>query len=84
LTLSYPLQIGNYSNLTELLDDRYKVSNIGEFLFDDFIFLKTLKDSLADELKVNNDWGQPKRFLMETLIDTLENICDHLDRTKKR
>ncbi|APZ47317.1 hypothetical protein BW723_13940 [Polaribacter reichenbachii] len=68
-------------NLNEVLKDRYKSVNIGEFLFDDFEILDDLKNRLTEKSKSLKI--QPQKFLIEELLRTLEEICEHLEKTKK-
>ncbi len=69
-------------NFTELLKNRYTSINIGEFLFVDYDYLKTLKE-MFEQLLLNSQQEQPRKFLIETLIKDLEEICDKLLTTKK-
>lgn len=69
-------------NFTELLIDRYKSMNIGEFLFVDYDCLKELKEKLETYISTNKQ-GQPREFLITTLIKALEDNCNHLFATKK-
>jgi hypothetical protein len=71
-------------NFTELLNDRYSSSNIGEFLYEDFLFLTTLQNDLDLHIKNSENEHQPKKYLIKTLHETLQSICIHLDDTKKK
>jgi len=71
-------------NFTELLGHRYKLSNIGEFLFEDTACLKSLKDSLATYLDQSENIQQPRKFLYATLHDKLMLTIEHLNDTRKK
>lgn len=43
--------------------------------------MKTFHVSLSDKNFENS--GQQRKFLLETLIKTLKEICTHLENTKK-
>jgi hypothetical protein len=69
-------------NFTELLIDRYKSMNIGEFLFVDYDCLKELKEKLEIYISTNKQ-GQPRDFLFVTLISALVDNCNRLLATRK-
>lgn len=68
---------------TELLRDRYKSVNIGEFLLEDIECLTTLKSDLEDYVHKKSNLKQPKKYLLISLVEALKSICAHLDKTKK-
>jgi len=71
-------------NFTELLESRYRSNNIGEFLYEDFDSLTNLHYNLDKFIKTIDVLQEPKRFLLITLLDTLNKICTHLELTKKK
>ncbi|MDY3319879.1 P-loop NTPase fold protein [Riemerella anatipestifer] len=86
LLLDTILKISNKQlfNFTELLQHRYEISNIGEFLFEDTDCLNKLKTSLSDYLDKNENIGQPRKFLLATLETTLILTIQHLNDTRKK
>jgi hypothetical protein len=71
-------------NFTELLKERYKSINIGEFLYGDFSFLKALIKDLDKYIRSIDNSQQPRKFLFSVLIDAIKTICKHLDETKRK
>jgi hypothetical protein len=70
-------------NFTELLNHRYEISNIGEFLYEDLTCLTKLKENLTEYLDTNSDIQQPRKFLFSSLETVLQVACVHLEQTKK-
>ncbi|MCD8403834.1 P-loop NTPase fold protein [Tenacibaculum finnmarkense] len=68
-------------NFNDVLKQRYESVNIGQYLFDDFEILNDLKNKLTE--KSSSFKIQPQKFLIEELLKTLEEICTHLNNTKK-
>ena len=71
-------------NFTELMKNRYRSVNIGEFLFEDTEFLSKINKDLSNYLNENNNIGQLKKFLLATLENTLTKIIEHLNNTRKK
>ncbi|TCZ68342.1 P-loop NTPase fold protein [Flaviaesturariibacter aridisoli] len=69
-------------NFTELLNNRYSSVNIGEFLFEDHDPLLMLKEKLETYLSSIGE-DQPHKFLIESLIQIINEICDKLVLTRK-
>ena len=70
-------------NFTELLNDRYKPTNIKEFLSEERNTLLKLYENLKSFLNANeNKMQQPRKFLFITLEMKLLIICDRLDSSK--
>ncbi|UXX78386.1 KAP family NTPase [Reichenbachiella carrageenanivorans] len=71
-------------NFTELLQDRYKSNNIGEFLYEDFDPLSELRRKLETYLNESEESLKPLRlFLFSNLEVGLAIILDKLNTTKK-
>jgi len=71
-------------NFTELLEKRYKIDRIGEFLFEDTICLTKLKVNFSEYLKESEDIQQPRKFLNLTLESTLNFAIQKLIDTQKK
>jgi hypothetical protein len=80
------LQISNSQifYFTERLRYRYKIGNIGEFLFEDNICLGRLKDNLSLYLDQQADIKQLRKYLYSTLETLLLSILQHLNNTRKK
>jgi hypothetical protein len=70
-------------NFTELIFQRYNISNIGEYLFEDINCLIKLKGELSNYLSTIDDIEQLRRYLLSTLLQNLNLIINHLNKTKK-
>lgn len=70
-------------NFTELLNHRFEISNIGEFLYEDLTCLTKLNENLTEYLNKNPDIQQPRKFLYSSLETILQVACVHLEQTKK-
>ena len=72
------------SNFIQRLERRYNSSNIGVFLYEDTECLKTLHDSLKEYLATNQNMMKLRTFLIQSLINTLDEKCKHLEKTKNK
>jgi hypothetical protein len=70
------------SNLVQRLERRYNSSNIGQYLYEDFEYLKTLRESLEEFLERTENIAKLRSFLLKSLINALDKICNHLESTK--
>ena len=70
-------------NFTELLQHRYKISNIGEFLLEDAVCLNKLKTDLFAYTNNNENIEQPRKFLLATLENALMWAVNRLNETRK-
>lgn len=70
-------------NFTEQIRERYKISNIGEFLFADIECLKKLNKDLINFIGQNVELQQPRKFLFEDLQNVLSSSSQHLYDTRK-
>ena len=82
-------EILNTENLTidtlnQLIGYRYKSINIGEYLYDDIKLLSELRDTLDKYLKKTKSTKPLKRFTINSLIEKLNLVCEHLENTKKK
>lgn len=69
-------------NLSEQFHHRYNARKIGEFLYGDKEFLDNLSKFLINSR--DNKIREPKKFLLNSLIDELESICKSLEDTRKK
>lgn len=66
-------------HFTERLVKRYNPSNIGDFLFNDHECLNAVKEKLSGYI-TNSDIAQPRKYLLTTLINELEAICQKIEK----
>jgi hypothetical protein len=66
-----------------LIHTRYKSTNIGEYLYDDINVLNDLKERLESYLVENKITKPLRRFIVNNLIEELNIVCEHLEKTKK-
>lgn len=71
-------------NFTELINNRYKSVNIGDFLFEDANFLSKIQTDLSKYLNEKENIEQPKKYLLETLERTLSDILKKLNNTRNK
>ncbi|MCY0894666.1 MAG: P-loop NTPase fold protein [Alicyclobacillaceae bacterium] len=64
--------------LRNALIERYKASNIRQFLGDEYAPLVNLKEHLTTTISTSSDMKSLKSYLIEELIATLDEICNRL------
>ncbi len=67
----------------KILEKRYNSANIGEFLYEDYNYLNTLRLELQQYIKAHSKLEKLRKFLITSLIETLTFVCERLDKTKK-
>lgn len=70
-------------NFTELLQRRYEISRILEFLSEDIVCLDKLKTDLSKHLNKNNNTKSLRRYLLSTLEEKLTQAIENLEKIKK-
>lgn len=70
-------------NFSQLIENRYKLSNIGEFLYEDLMILKNLKDKIEQYLFDFDSELKLRKFLIDSFLDILIKVCNHLENTSK-
>lgn len=70
-------------NFTELLQRRYEISRILEFLSEDIVCLDKLKTDLSKHLNKNNNTKPLRRYLLSTLEEKLTQAIENLEKIKK-
>jgi hypothetical protein len=70
-------------NFSELIEERYRITNIGEYLFEDCAPLTVLQNGINEFTNNMNDKEQPRKFLLETLDLSISKVCTHLNNTRK-
>ncbi len=86
LLLNTILNISNKQlfNFEQQIQYRYEVGNIGEFLFEDSICLTKLRDNISEYLEKEIDILHLRKFLLSTLVKTLQTSIEHLKNTRKK
>lgn len=69
--------------LQQLLIIRYQSINIGEFLYQDKIWLEEVRKKLNDYLTLEKV-GQPTKLMLKELGKTMKVSAEHLENTKKQ
>jgi hypothetical protein len=70
-------------NLAEILKDRYKSMNIGEFLYDDVVFLDAIKKGINSHLAANASIIGMNRYSLNSLASALSDAQNHLEATRR-
>lgn len=70
-------------NFSQLIENRYKSSNIGEFLSEDLLVLKSLKEKMEKYILEFNNELKLRKFLLNSLLDVLIKVCNHVESTSK-
>lgn len=70
-------------NFSQLIENRYKLSNIGEFLYEDLMILKNLKDKIEQYLFDFDSELKLRKFLVDSFLDILIKVCNHFENTSK-
>lgn len=66
-------------NFSELLNNRYKLSNIGEFLFEDLQTLKVLKEKTEMHILKRNIELKLRNFLIDSFLEILVKSCNQIE-----
>lgn len=63
------------------LKRRYNSVNIGEYLYDDIILLRLIKDDLTKFVEKKDDIGRIRMALIRAIVETTNNAIDHLEKS---
>lgn len=66
----------------KILSNRYKIANIGKYIYEDVYFLAKLAEGISEYLNKNKKIGNPKEFLLRSLVNEILEIIKHLEQTK--